>query len=110
MRTSRKMIWTAVRTRRRNLRLRRRRPRRRQRLPNRKRRRESVSVTINGNPMILKGKDDGEPYYLMDLLQYSGLDLEHLRGPVDMLVNGFMGQFTQRILSGDNVVIRYRDE
>ena len=71
---------------------------------------ESVSVTINGNPMILKGKDDGEPYYLMDLLQYSGLDLEHLRGPVDMFVNGFMGQFTQRILSGDNVVIRYRDE
>ena len=41
---------------------------------------------------------------------YSGLDLEHLRGPVDMFVNGFMGQFTQRILSGDNVVIRYRDE
>lgn len=71
---------------------------------------ESISVTINGNPMILQGKDDGEPYYLMDLLQYSGLDLDHLRGPVDMLVNGFMGQFTQRILSGDNVVIRYRDD
>lgn len=71
---------------------------------------ESVSVTINGNPMILQGKEDGEPYYLMDLLQYSGLDLDHLRGPVDMLVNGFMGQFTQRILSGDNVDIHYREE
>ena len=74
------------------------------------RRGESISVNINGNPMILHGKEDGEPYYLMDMLQYSGLDLDNLRGPVDMLVNGFMGQFTQRILSGDNIVIRYRDE
>ncbi len=48
-------------------------------------------------------------YYLMDLLERSGLDFDHLEGPVELLVNGAQGQFSQVIRPNDQVTIRYKD-
>ena len=61
---------------------------------------------LNGRPLTLPPKESGEPYYLMDLLEFSGLDFQRLNKPVELLVNGEAGQFSQRILDNDDVMIR----
>ncbi len=64
-----------------------------------------ISVTLNGDELRLEPKEDGEPHYLMDLLEHSGIDFDHLEKPVELTVNGEPGQFSQRLLDGDNVII-----
>ena len=65
-----------------------------------------LTLVMNGSAMTLPGKESGDPYYLMDLLEYSGLDFNHLDKPVELLVNGDYGQFSQRIYENDQVIIR----
>lgn len=60
---------------------------------------------LNGKPLILPPKQDGTPYYLMDMLEYSGLDLEQLKAPVILEVNGESGAFQQELRAGDSVRI-----
>ncbi len=57
--------------------------------------------------MILPPKPDGAPYYLMDLLQYSGIDFKHLDRPVRLRVNGQGCTFQQKLEQNDQVEIRY---
>lgn len=64
-----------------------------------------ITLTLNGQTMSLPGKPSGEPYYLMDLLEYSGVDFDHLVKPVELKVNGEFGQFSQRLAEGDVVQI-----
>lgn len=66
---------------------------------------QSLCLRLNGNELILPPKQDGAPYYLMDLLEHSGLDFDHLSGPVSLLVNGVEGLFQQVIAPGDEVEI-----
>ena len=54
----------------------------------------------------LPGKASGEPYYLMDLLEVSGIDFDHPNKPVELLVNGAPGQFSQVLVENDVVSIR----
>lgn len=65
-----------------------------------------LSVILNGKPVRLSPKASGEPYYLMDILEYCGLDFAHLEKPVELLVNSQQGQFSQRLAHNDQVVIR----
>ena len=65
-----------------------------------------VFALLNGAELDLPGKASGDPYYLMDLLEYSGIDFNHLDKPVELLVNGGFGQFSQRLYENDDVVIR----
>ena len=67
-------------------------------------------VTLNGNPLLLPGKADGGPYYLMDLLEYSGIDFQHLNQPVLLRINGQPCTFQQRIQEDDRVEIRCDSE
>ena len=53
-------------------------------------------VYLNGEATILPGKADGAPYYLMDLLDRSGIDFGTLDCPVVLQVNGMECSFTQR--------------
>ncbi len=66
---------------------------------------KAISVVLNGEQISLGPKEDGEPYYLMDLLEHTGIDFDHLEKPVELLVNGVPGQFSQKLLEGDNVTI-----
>ena len=50
---------------------------------------------------------NGLPYYMMDLLQFSGLDLDHLDGPVRLEVNGEECGFRYVIKPRDRVMICY---
>ena len=66
-----------------------------------------MELFLNGKALALPGKENGLPYYLMDLLQYSGLDLEHLERPVQLTVNGTESSFQQVLRDRDQVTIRY---
>lgn len=64
-----------------------------------------LMLYLNDKPLVLPPKQDGTPYYLMDMLEYSGLDLERLTAPVALEVNGESGAFQQELKSGDAVRI-----
>jgi cell division protein FtsA len=71
--------------------------------------RRTLEVRLNGHTLLLPGKDEGIPYYLMDLLEYSQIDFKHLNREVELLVNGVDGSFTQELNSGDEIVIHYKE-
>lgn len=60
---------------------------------------------LNGKTLVLPPKADGQPYYLMDMLEYSDLELEKVTAPVVLEVNGQSGTFSQELRSGDTVKI-----
>ena len=65
-----------------------------------------LSITLNDTPVTLPGKPNGEPYYLMDMLEFSGIDFDHLEKAVELWVNGEPGQFSQVLADDDVVSIR----
>ncbi|MGI5962464.1 MAG: pilus assembly protein PilM [Lawsonibacter sp.] len=67
-------------------------------------------IQFNGAPVELPGKADGNPYYMMDLLERSGIDFKHLERPVILHVNGKSCPFQQILSDGDEVEIRYEAE
>ncbi len=66
-----------------------------------------LRLTLNGQPLELPAKAEGGPYYLMDLLDRSGIDFNKLDRGVELLVNGTDGAFTQELRQHDQIVIRY---
>lgn len=69
-----------------------------------------LQVVLNGEPLRLPPKEEGGGYFLMDLLEHSGLDFEKLDRPVELKVNGAEGQFSQVLRPNDQVTIRVRNE
>ena len=69
-----------------------------------------IQLTLNGKQLKLPGKEDGSAYYLMDLLEFSGIDFEHLDRGVELQVNGRECAFSQELHPQDNVVIRYLEK
>lgn len=68
-----------------------------------------LTIRLNGAPLALPPKADGEPYYFMDVLQHSGLDFGNLQRPVELLLNGAACDFRQKLAEDDDVVVRYQD-
>jgi cell division protein FtsA len=62
-------------------------------------------VTLNQSELALKPKESGLPYVLMDLLEYSGLDFDHLDSPVKLEVNGEEQSFQYELQENDEVTI-----
>jgi len=71
---------------------------------------QSVQVMLNGQALVLPGKEEGGPYYVMDLLEHSGIDFDNLDRGVELQVNGSNCSFTQELKSQDNVIIRYLEK
>ncbi len=69
-------------------------------------RRRTLEVVLNGRPLVLPAKENDQPHYVMDLLEKSGLDLEHLDRPVQLSVNGVECGFRQVLKDRDSVTIR----
>lgn len=67
--------------------------------------RPDVLLHLNNAPLRLPGKENGEPYYLMDMIEYSGIDIKHPRGRVRLTVNGSPGMFQQELRTGDVICI-----
>lgn len=68
----------------------------------------SIEFYLNHQSVSLPKKIDGSPYYLMDLLERSGLDLEHPTGDIVLRVNGESSTFLQDLKSGDSIEIYYK--
>lgn len=71
-------------------------------------RKETILFQLNGSPIRLPRKKDGSPYYLMDMIERSGIDLKQPKGRVVLSVNGVPGSFQQRLFAGD--IIRIEEE
>lgn len=69
-----------------------------------------IELMLNGKQLKLPGKEDGSAYYLMDLLEFSGIDFEHLDRGVELQVNGRECAFSQELRPQDDVVIRYLEK
>lgn len=69
-------------------------------------RRREVEILLNGKPVVLPPKENGQPYYVMDLLERSGVDFEKLEGPVHLTVNGAECGFSQTVKDRDSITIR----
>ena len=67
----------------------------------------AMPLHLNGQLLMLTPKEDNSPYYLMDLLDHSGIDFEHLDRPVELLVNGMEAPFSQILCPNDDIIIRY---
>ena len=67
---------------------------------------KELHVYLNDDSLILPAKESGAPYYLMDLLQHSGIDFEHLERPVRLEVNGVERSFQYELKERDSVSIR----
>lgn len=64
-----------------------------------------LHILLNDEPLTLPPKDNGAPYYLMDLLEYSGIDFEHLDRAVRLEVNGVEQGFRCQLKEQDSIVI-----
>lgn len=67
--------------------------------------RQEFLFHLNGDSLQLPKKPDGSPYYLMDLIEYSGIDLKQPKGRVKLTVNGRTGMFQQALSQGDVIYI-----
>lgn len=66
----------------------------------------AMHVFLNEKPLLLPLKEGGEPYYLMDLLEYSGIDFQNLDHTVSLEINGKPCGFQTVLHPHDSVVIR----
>ncbi len=66
---------------------------------------DNIELILNNKPVILSKKTDGSPYYLMDMLELSGIDLEHPTGEIVLRVNDAESSFLQDLKSGDRLEI-----
>lgn len=64
-----------------------------------------ILFQLNGSPLRLPRKENGNSYYLMDLLQYSGINLNNPKGTIELTVNGEPGMFQQKLREGDSITI-----
>ncbi len=64
-----------------------------------------LHVRLNGKPLTLPAKENGGPYYLMDLLEHSDIDFEHLDRTVCLRVNGVEQGFQHELKEQDSVSI-----
>lgn len=70
---------------------------------------DSIEFILNNKPIVLSKKSDGSPYYLMDMLEQSGIDLEHPTGEIVLRVNGADRSFLQELKSGDHLEIFFNN-
>ena len=64
-----------------------------------------ISIELNGIPICLDSKEEGYPYYIFDLLELSGLDLDDPKGEIVLKLNGQNGAYQDSISDGDRVEI-----
>ncbi|MBP1737051.1 MAG: cell division protein FtsA [Oscillospiraceae bacterium] len=66
---------------------------------------DQMAFILNNVPIAVPKKPDGSPYYLMDFLERSGIDLEHPAGEIILRVNEIDSSFLQDLKEGDHLEI-----
>lgn len=67
----------------------------------------ACSVILNGAEITLPPKSDGAPFYVMDLLERTGIDFKNAQSPIFLRVNGTDCIFQQVLQNGDRVDIGF---
>lgn len=66
----------------------------------------TISFLLNDEPLTLPMKKGGQPYYLMDLLEHSGIDFDRLDRSVYLGINGKEAGFQGVLKAGDRIEIK----
>ncbi len=67
-----------------------------------------MTFRLNDMPLTLPRREKNNPYLLMDMLQYSGVDFTNLKGEAVLQINGKDGYFQQALQDGDEISIYER--
>ena len=67
----------------------------------------SITITVNGQPVVLSGKPD---YIVVDLFQFYSFDLTTVRGNLVFLHNGSSADYSSPLNDGDVIELRWEDK
>ena len=69
-----------------------------------------MTVNLNGMPLTLPAKPDGEPHIFLELMNYADIDTENPQGTsVEITLNGVEVSFAEELHQGDEAIVRWRD-
>lgn len=69
-----------------------------------------ITLTLNGSPITLPEKNDGEPHTFLELMKYANIDTKHPGGNgVELSLNGNEISFGEELHEGDRAIVRWKD-
>ena len=69
-----------------------------------------ITLTLNGSPITLPEKNDGEPHTFLELMKYANIDTKNPGGHgVELSLNGYEISFGEELHEGDTAVVRWKD-
>lgn len=69
-----------------------------------------ITLTLNGSPITLPAKNDGEPHTFLELMSYADLDTKNPAGSsVELTLNGKEISFGEELHQGDKAVVRWKE-
>lgn len=70
----------------------------------------ALTLTLNGDPLTLPEKTDGEPHTFIELMRYVDIDTKNPKGSnVELTLNGVEISFGEELHDGDKAVVRWKD-
>jgi hypothetical protein len=66
-------------------------------------------VYLNGQPLHLPPKDDGAPYFFVDMFSYVDMDAQNPQGFPVQTVNGLKAPYLQELAQGDEIRIHWSE-
>lgn len=69
-----------------------------------------ITLNLNGSPITLPEKNDGEPHTFLELMKYANIDTKHPGGHgVELSLNGYEISFGEELHEGDRAIVRWKD-
>ena len=69
-----------------------------------------ITLNLNGSPITLPEKNDGEPHTFLELMKYANIDTKNPGGHgVELSLNGLEISFGEELHEGDTAVVRWKD-
>lgn len=70
----------------------------------------ALTLTLNGEPLTLPEKQDGEPHTFIELMSYVDIDTKNPKGSnVELTLNGAEISFGEELHDGDKAVVRWKN-
>lgn len=70
----------------------------------------ALTLTLNGEPLTLPEKLDGEPHTFIELMSYVDIDTKNPKGSnVELTLNGAEISFGEELHDGDKAVVRWKN-
>lgn len=70
----------------------------------------ALTLTLNGEPLTLPEKLDGEPHTFIELMSYVDIDTKKPKGSnIELTLNGVEISFGEELHDGDKAIVRWKD-